>query len=63
MNNERMLSIGEIAIKLGRSERYVSELAKLPHSPFVAGRAFFSEIINFLKNENPRPCARKKRKK
>ena len=53
-----MLSVCEIANKLGRSERYVRALSKMGGSPFVGGRADFSAVLKFLKKTNAKPTAK-----
>ena len=61
MTEEKMLSVCEIARLLGRSERYVREIQKQKGSPFVSGRAYFSEVVAFLRRTNLKPCRRKKK--
>ena len=61
MSEERMLSVCEIAGKLGRSERYVRALSKVRGSPFVCGRAYLSEVLKFLKDTKIQPLKKPKK--
>ena len=58
--NEKLLTVCEIAGLLGRSEKYVYKLKAMPGAPFIANRAYFSDVLDFLKRTNPHPCKRKK---
>lgn len=55
-----MLSVCEIADRLGRSERYVRALSRMRGSPFICGRAYFSAVLEFLKKTDAKPTGRKK---
>lgn len=62
MSEERMLSVCEIAKKMGRSERYVYALARAKNTPFVCGRAYLSEVLKFLKDTKIQPLKKLKKK-
>ena len=61
MSEERMLSVCEIANKLGRSERYVRALTKAKGNPFVCGRAYLTAVLEFLKTTNIKPLCKPKK--
>lgn len=56
--DEKMLSVCELARHLSRSERYVYQIKNAPDSPFVGGRAYLSDVIEFLRL-HPSPCSRR----
>lgn len=57
-----MLSVCEIARKLGRSERYVYQIKANAPEIFHGGRAFFRDILEYLdKHPSPTRHARQER--
>ena len=54
MREEIMLSVCEIARKLGRSERYVYQIKTNAPGLFHGGRAFFRDILEYL-DKHPSP--------
>ena len=52
-NNERLLSVKEIAIALGRTEDYIYRLRRLGLK-MPGGRTTLSKVLAFLE-ENPTP--------
>lgn len=61
MREEIMLSVCEIARKLGRSERYVYQIKANAPEVFRGGRAFFCDILNYL-DKHPSPTRHAKQR-
>lgn len=61
MREEIMLSVCEIARKLGRSERYVYQIKANAPEIFRGGRAFFCDILNYL-DKHPSPTRHAKQR-